>query len=265
MQIYICDDDALDTARLCRMVKKYAQNFGCAPAIKAFSGSEQLLSALESGAPKPDLLFLDVYMSGMDGVQTLERLRTRYQTVPVIFSTSSEDHAIEAFRLHAVGYLRKPYTQQDFDHALRRVERLFTLSGRTAEIWVPEQESRQSIHLEDIYYIESAGRRALLHIGGESSRTGVCARLRSSGALEGNVCAVNSRLSMQEYRARLAGEPDFCECGRFYIINMNHAAELTGHELRMEDGDILHVPERQRSALVQALEKWRRQNGNLPL
>jgi len=205
-------------------------------------------------------------MEGLNGVQALERLRGVHEmAVPVIFSTSSGNHALDAFRLHAAGYLHKPYTQEDFEHAMTRVEHLFAAGGRKLSVWVREQECRQEIYLEDILYIESIGRGALVHVGGESSRTGACARLRAANGLTGTSCPVSCRISLQECREKLAGEEEFLDCGRSYLVNLNHAVEMAEYGLRMDNGDIVPAPERLRAELAQRLENWRQYGGSLSL
>jgi two-component system LytT family response regulator len=71
---------------------------------------------------KPDALFLDIHMPGADG---LELARSLPPGLKVVFVTSSESHAVEAFELDAVDYLLKPVRQERFASAVRRLRRSF--------------------------------------------------------------------------------------------------------------------------------------------
>ncbi len=67
---------------------------------------------------KPDLVFLDIQMPGLTGFEVL----THLEEIPqVIFSTAYDQYALQAFEVHAVDYLLKPYTQERFRLALERI------------------------------------------------------------------------------------------------------------------------------------------------
>ena len=75
---------------------------------------------------RPDLLFLDIAMPGMSGIEVLSRIAT---SVPesfrpwVVFTTAHEDHAVEAFALEALDYLVKPVEPEALERALRRARK----------------------------------------------------------------------------------------------------------------------------------------------
>jgi two-component system LytT family response regulator len=66
---------------------------------------------------KPDLVFLDIQMPGLTGFEVL----THLEEIPqIIFSTAYDEYALQAFEVHAVDYLLKPYTKERFKRALER-------------------------------------------------------------------------------------------------------------------------------------------------
>lgn len=67
---------------------------------------------------KPEILFLDIQMPGMTGLEVLRYLK---ETPKVIFSTAYDQYAVNAFELNAVDYLLKPYTRDRFNRAVERV------------------------------------------------------------------------------------------------------------------------------------------------
>src|SRR5262245_64536211 len=69
---------------------------------------------------KPDLIFLDVLMAGIDGFQVLERVSSVYLPL-TIFVTAYDTYAIRAFEVHAVDYLLKPIPPVRLSAALQRV------------------------------------------------------------------------------------------------------------------------------------------------
>jgi two-component system LytT family response regulator len=73
-------------------------------------------------ALRPDLVFLDVQMPGLDGFQVLEQVSGEHLPM-VVFVTAYDVHAIRAFEIHALDYLLKPYSQSRFAESLRRARR----------------------------------------------------------------------------------------------------------------------------------------------
>jgi two-component system LytT family response regulator len=80
---------------------------------------------------RPDLLFLDVQMPGLDGFETLARLPT--ETMPLtIFVTAYDQYAVQAFEARAIDYLLKPVDEERLAEAMERVLQQFR--GRRAEV-----------------------------------------------------------------------------------------------------------------------------------
>lgn len=100
--ILVVDDDAMNLRRTKMILEKQYS------VILAETG-EKALEKLESN--KIDLVLLDIEMPGMNGIETFERMKGRYDEIPVIFLTASgyEEDVKSAIRLGAVNYLKKPF------------------------------------------------------------------------------------------------------------------------------------------------------------
>lgn len=85
-------------------------------------------------ASKPDLLFLDVQMPGLDGFEVLRTLPTEGIWPLVVFATAFDRYAMDAFEANAVAYLLKPISREKLAVAIERAERLLaTPDARTAD------------------------------------------------------------------------------------------------------------------------------------
>ncbi len=86
---------------------------------KAFSGSEAIQKLDED--PKIDVVLLDVKMPGMDGIETLRQIKTKYPLIEVIMVTGqvAAETAIEGIKLGALDYLMKPYDMEILRSKLR--------------------------------------------------------------------------------------------------------------------------------------------------
>src|SRR5205814_4836764 len=88
---------------------------------------------------RPDLVFLDVRMPGLSGLQVLENIK---HDPEVVFTTAYDDHAVTAFELEALDYILKPFGRERFRQMLARVKLRLTDSSETAEPSVRERAQR---------------------------------------------------------------------------------------------------------------------------
>jgi CheY-like chemotaxis protein len=79
-----------------------------------------------NGAPRPDLILLDLNMPGMGGKEFLRQIKQdeRMKMVPVVILTSSDSDAdiIDTYNLHASGYVKKPVKIEDFKCVVKEIE-----------------------------------------------------------------------------------------------------------------------------------------------
>ncbi|HAS43519.1 MAG TPA: DNA-binding response regulator [Microscillaceae bacterium] len=173
-QVIIIDDEA--PAR--KIIGQYLGEF---PQLSIVKECKNGLEAVESiHQIKPDLVFLDVQMPGMNGFEVLKKL----QHIPsVIFSTAFDQYALQAFEVNAVDYLLKPYTRDRFREAVKRViqeeshEHRPTSSPTTRFVQQLHQENKSypsrilvqhahkivAITPEDILWVEAFGDYSKIH------------------------------------------------------------------------------------------------------
>jgi len=88
---------------------------------------------------RPVLVFLDIKMPGLTGLQVLQRVKHEPQ---VIFTTAYDDHAVTAFELEALDYILKPFGRERFRRSLERVQRRLIGTGEIGEPSLLERASR---------------------------------------------------------------------------------------------------------------------------
>jgi len=114
MKILIVDDESLALARLYRLLT----SLGYSDISQASSGEE----ALELAAQKDfDIAFLDISMSGMDGIELGYALRYQHNDLGIIYQSAYDNHALKAFDVGALDYLLKPYTSEQLERSLERI------------------------------------------------------------------------------------------------------------------------------------------------
>src|SRR5690606_13004145 len=118
MRVMVCDDEKLARDRLVRLVSDID---GIDVVAEAGNGREALEQAQ---ANRPDVVLMDIRMPDMDGIEAAQHLLKSDAPPAVIFCTAYDEHALQAFKVHAVDYLLKPVSRDDLANALQRVNGL---------------------------------------------------------------------------------------------------------------------------------------------
>ncbi len=170
MQIAICDDEKIVQDMLAeKILKLYPET----DILLFCSGKELLLSDVE-----PDILFLDIQMPDIDGMDTAREFRAKNKHTILIFVTAMEEYVFQAFDVGAFHYIVKPFTDEKFDSVLRNaVEQFQSLSNnvtRMSEYMQRVKDEGKSfmvkvggtatkILLDDIVYAEVFNRKVTIH------------------------------------------------------------------------------------------------------
>ena len=220
IRIAVCDDEKkyLDTA--CAMIDAYAAGREQEFAWEAFDNSSKLLDAVESGI-RHDIYLLDIYMPGVSGISVATELRSRGVHSPIIFLTSSTEHAVEAFGVDATHYLLKPYTQQNFFAAMDKA--MQSISAHAEESIVLKIGGEyQNVTVDRILYCEAANNYQWLWMK------------------DGSELLV--RMTASELYDLLESFGCFHRCGRAYILNLNHVTKVTANSAVLKTGTELPLP-----------------------
>jgi two-component system LytT family response regulator len=129
MKAIIVDDSPKARTLLRLMMETYAKDFQVlAEAENGFIAFEQIQNL------KPEVLFLDIEMPGMSGLQLVEKLEEIAFKGKVVFITAYNEFALKAFRLSAVDYLLKPLQESEFIEAIEKLRTFKTLNDSLTKI-----------------------------------------------------------------------------------------------------------------------------------
>jgi len=141
------------------VIERYCQKSGLTDLKATFREPVKAIEYLNRA--KIDLVFLDINMPDINGIQLLRTLSTKPM---VIFTTAYSNHAVESYDLNAIDYLLKPITFERFLAAVNKVLNLKTLKNDTpakddddASIFVKSGPQTYQIKLNDILYLEKDG------------------------------------------------------------------------------------------------------------
>jgi two-component system LytT family response regulator len=164
----IADDEKLARRLLAEYLRAHADITLVAEADNGLDAARALNEL------KPDLVFLDIQMPRLTGLEVLELTGRRDG---IIFTTAYDQHAMRAFELHAVDYLLKPFAQDRFDAALARarrllgqpapgLEQLMAPAPRLTRVLVKDGDGMQVLLVDDIAYIEAQADNVAFHAHG---------------------------------------------------------------------------------------------------
>lgn len=238
MLIYLCDDSRSDLLRLRHFLDTYAGKMNLTFESVSFSSGEDLLDAFRQSRQKPDLIFLDIFMSNLSGMEAARQLRAIHYQGGIIFTTSSTEHAMDSYEVDALYYLQKPYDRGHFENAMMRCGSLLLKAKPCFTFTLKKKE--YTIPYTDIVFFETAQSHTIfLHtVSGIYSFRGALAQII----------------------AFFNGIDCFLPVGRSYFINLNHVRGLIGSDLAMSDGSVAQIPLRKREEVFGAVKKWQSKN-----
>lgn len=200
---------------------------------------------------RPDVLFLDIEMPGLSGVEAAKQILESTNDAPyIIFTTAYDAYAIDAFSMEAVDYLLKPFDQARLQQALERVrKRIVEKSASTRTNFSQARLATTKLLIDDgekmivlspgsIYYAVPSQRRLEIHT--------------ENGVIE-------SKMTLQELEKKLEGF-SFFRTHRSYLVNLDHILEITpwfngAYNITLKDKQKTTVPV-SRSARKALFEKF---------
>ena len=227
MRVAIVDDMKTECDQLYALVKVCAERSQVEIEISAYNSGQMFFK--DANALYFDIVFLDIYMDDMTGMEVALRLREQGSRSLIIFCTSSDKYAIQSYDVDAFYYLLKPYNPEKisdiFDKAVK------ACAAPPPYISVKGYKLLQKILLSDILYVDYSNHYTHIHLEKEIVKT------------YGNFREVGDRL--EPYR-------QFLLCYRNIMINMYHVSQISADTFTMKNGDILPINRKEKQAIRQA-------------
>jgi len=198
MRIAICDDLSSEREALKNMLVQEIKN--CT--VTEFDNGLRLITC-HNDEPF-DLIFLDIIMPGISGIETAQEIRKTDKKTPVIFVSTSEEFGVMSYRVLAFDYILKPIDKDVLSESLRRFTDMdsgqqcieVNCSGITAKIL-----------LSNIVCMESNLHKVVLSLS------------------QGRSVTVSAKLSDYE---KVLSQHGFIRCHKSYLINAQYIANIVG-------------------------------------
>lgn len=235
MKIAVCDDDKAAREHIVSLVKEQIQD----AEIMTFATGEEMLEVQSTF----DISFLDVEMREISGMDVANHIRQEEQGNTksiIIFVTGYEKYMNSAFDVSAFHYLLKPIDEEKFRSVfLRALDELYAVRERTKRfILVRNSGIQQKVYLKDIYYIESANKKIIIH-----TKMGI---LDSYGKMN----------ELEQMTGR-----GFYRCHRCYLVNMEQIVSYNADTIKVVNGDKLILAQKKYNDFIRQYMKYAKDGG----
>ena len=212
--IAICDDEKHMSAHIRSCVSDFFRKKNRETSLRMFSSGEELLSY--NG--QIDILFLDIQMKGMDGMETARKLRADQFRGFLVFITVLKEMVFQSFEVQAYDYLVKPVDNKQFE---KTMDRLYASMQNASEdsLLVQKGYEGRIIPKDEIVFCEIIDRKIYLNLA------------------SGDVVDYYERIENLE--AKL--DKHFYRCHRSYLINLKHLKGYKNGTACMDNGKKIPV------------------------
>lgn len=237
VRIAVIDDNPSDRKEAIALAKDYfdqrKEYEKIQPLFDEFDSGEAFLNSYMKG--KYDLLFLDIYMNALTGIDIARQISLIDEDCHIIFLTSSEEHYPESYEVHAKGYVTKPLRESSFSfcNALDYVMKQFSLQFSGLTIFVNGAEA--FCELKEILYFEMNNGALYLHLPEKTFE-------------------LSGRYS--DYAPELLMDSRFMECYRNLIVNMDYIQNYTEDSFLLKNAEAVPISRRKKQPVLNQYMKY---------
>lgn len=231
-QIAVCDDEKTIAIQIAEMIKDILPDCNIS---KYLSGEDLLESYI-----KFDIIFLDIQMENMSGIEIAKELRKRGENTIIIFITGVKEYVFQAFDVAAFHYLIKPVNEEKLKEVIgRAIEKINKKANEEIHrLFIKTRDKSVALNINDILFMESETRKIVVHTKREIIK------------FYGVMSKVEEKVGSGFYR-----------CHRGYLVNMAYIAEYDSENIYLTNGDKVYLAREKYQDFVKHYMRFLRNGG----
>ena len=229
INVAIIEDNDSDYNFLSDNIDKYSKEKACEFSISRYVSALKFLSEYKADA---DIIFIDIELPDINGVEASEKLRLIDENVPLVFITNIAHLAIKGYGVSATDFIVKPVNYYKLQVLLTKLIKLINAKSDDM-LSVQAGHYLERIRLSDINYIEIEAHKITYHTFTKDVVT------------YGSMNALEKSLPLDK----------FYRCYQSYIINLKHVISYDGENITMKNDVILPVSRSKRKEIMTRLSK----------
>ncbi|HOP74454.1 MAG TPA: LytTR family DNA-binding domain-containing protein [Bacillota bacterium] len=174
--IAICDDNEDDRQSLYHTLENFLNTKGIQARLFAYDSPNKLNSVIENKSFRFDIIFLDIIMGDMNGMECARFIRQQDKLVKIIFLTNSTDYVFEGYDVKATGYLIKPIKTDQLNKVLNQAITEISDIEKNS-IYITNRGITQRIPIDDILYLESENNKVNIFLAKNNEKITVYNKL----------------------------------------------------------------------------------------
>ncbi len=216
IRIALVDDNKKDLSVMQKYLQTAAESGSYAEfTVETFTDSMEFVEVYDG---KYDILFLDIEMPHLDGMELAKRLRRIGSDCCIIFITNMPQYAVQGYEVEALAYLIKPVRFFHFSQVLKKAfERVKKRNAEDKSIVINSRQEVKVVSSSSIRYIEVESHNLIFHTTDGDLRT---------------------RASLKAVEQQLEGM-SFCRCNSCYLVNLRYVDSIVGGVVRVGEDELL--------------------------
>ncbi len=229
LKIAVVEDEQEYREKIVQYINDYMAETGSEAEITPFKDGSEILAGPTNGY---DIIFLDIEMPDMNGMDTAHEIRKSNGETVIVFITYMAQYAIKGYEVDALDFILKPinyftFTKR-FARAIDRIDR-----HRSKKITLSSQDFIVTLDTEEIYYVESSNRFLHYHLRDKTY------------SVRGTMKGVEDELSPY----------NFVRCNHWYLVNLEHVSNISNSTVTLGEFE-LEISRRNKAAFREAFTRF---------
>lgn len=233
LQIAICDDERYYREKIHGLLEKYLADHDLDSEICLFSSGKKFLEQIEN-AVNYDIVFMDINMEEMDGIQAALQMRSFHSNTYLVLVTAFINYVLEGYKVDAVRYIMK----DTLDTAMGECMDVILQKMQISWVNFVFVEGEKKLYTDNILYIESQKHKAIFHY------------------MESGIIHYQIYEKLDSIEQKLSGY-HFLRIHKSYLVNMKHIRKISNYTALLDTGEELSIPRLRYQAVKEAFVAYK--------